>query len=238
MNILQANLNFRSNIKYGNKVEKIIFHNSGSDVDTVIGMHSYHQSQGWAGIGYHYVIDPAGNTYQTRQDNVQGCHAGNANYNSIGICCIGNINNHALTDVQLKAAKELAKSKCQQYGLSANDIYGHNNFMNTDCPGRYFPLNEIKSYVNGKKVSETVKNNERKKECKLLSKCKGNVIVYGSKGNYVCLLQSALNAFGYNLVVDGSAGPATIAAIKDYQSKNGLVVDGSCGPATWTSILE
>ena len=54
----------------------------------------------------------------------------------------------------------------------------------------------------------------------------------GSKGEDVSALQSALNQYGYGLAVDGSFGPATQAAVRDYQSKNGLKVDGIVGTNT------
>lgn len=60
---------------------------------------------------------------------------------------------------------------------------------------------------------------------------------YGSKGDDVKNLQSTLNAKGYSLDVDGSYGPKTQAAVKDYQSKNNLAVDGVVGNQTWTSLL-
>lgn len=49
-------------------------------------------------------------------------------------------------------------------------------------------------------------------------------------------IQTALNAHGYSLDVDGIQGPLTNAAIRDYQSKNGLTVDGIVGPNTWASL--
>lgn len=60
---------------------------------------------------------------------------------------------------------------------------------------------------------------------------------YGSKGDDVKNLQSTLNTKGYSLDVDGSYGPKTQAAVKDYQSKNNLAVDGVVGNQTWTSLL-
>lgn len=49
-------------------------------------------------------------------------------------------------------------------------------------------------------------------------------------------IQSKLNRKGYNLVVDGIIGNATLNAIKDFQKKNGLVVDGICGPDTFAKL--
>jgi peptidoglycan hydrolase-like protein with peptidoglycan-binding domain len=48
-------------------------------------------------------------------------------------------------------------------------------------------------------------------------------------------IQRGLNALGYcspPLTEDGKLGPLTIACIRAFQSKNGLVVDGTAGPAT------
>lgn len=54
----------------------------------------------------------------------------------------------------------------------------------------------------------------------------------GSKGNDVSTLQTLLNNNGYNLAVDGSYGSKTEAAVRDYQTKNGLTVDGIAGTQT------
>lgn len=49
-------------------------------------------------------------------------------------------------------------------------------------------------------------------------------------------IQTLLNLNGYNLVVDGLVGNATINAIKDFQSKNGLAVDGIAGVETFKKL--
>ncbi|MBL4936260.1 peptidoglycan-binding protein [Clostridium sp. YIM B02515] len=58
----------------------------------------------------------------------------------------------------------------------------------------------------------------------------------GSKGDDVKLLQTWLNNNGNKLSVDGIFGNLTLAAVKDYQSKNGLAVDGLVGPKTIAKI--
>lgn len=60
----------------------------------------------------------------------------------------------------------------------------------------------------------------------------------GAKGDHVRLFRSAYNLrFDASLAVDGSAGPATHAAIGDAQRRLGIAVDHSCGPDTWAHIL-
>ncbi|SDS18686.1 peptidoglycan recognition protein family protein [Agrococcus carbonis] len=60
----------------------------------------------------------------------------------------------------------------------------------------------------------------------------------GASGAAVQALQGALSARGHSLVVDGSFGPATLSAVRAYQSSRGLAVDGSVGPVTWAHLLR
>jgi hypothetical protein len=67
------------------------------------------------------------------------------------------------------------------------------------------------------------------------------VLKRGSKDDTVEAMQGLLLGYGYNLGskgIDGSFGPATERALKEYQAKNGLAVDGSCGRKTWNSLLN
>lgn len=57
-------------------------------------------------------------------------------------------------------------------------------------------------------------------------------LTYGSQGEEVRKLQNALNSAGYGLSTDGIYGSKTQAAVRDYQSKNGLAVDGIAGTNT------
>jgi len=54
----------------------------------------------------------------------------------------------------------------------------------------------------------------------------------GDKGTGVKWLQWALSENNYSLKVDGSFGPATDRAVRDFQKRNNLKVDGWVGPAT------
>lgn len=58
----------------------------------------------------------------------------------------------------------------------------------------------------------------------------------GSRGSSVSELQTLLNDKGYDLSVDGIFGSKTQAAVRDYQSKNGLSVDGIVGKNTWNAL--
>ncbi|MBR7150201.1 MAG: peptidoglycan-binding protein [Oscillospiraceae bacterium] len=54
----------------------------------------------------------------------------------------------------------------------------------------------------------------------------------------VCWLQWELRERGYKIDVDGSFGPATLAALRAYQKASGLEVDGYCGVLTRASLTK
>lgn len=60
---------------------------------------------------------------------------------------------------------------------------------------------------------------------------------YGSRGDEVIKIQTKLKRWGYyNGNVDGIYGSQTLAAVKWFQSKNGLAVDGIAGPKTLAAM--
>ncbi len=60
---------------------------------------------------------------------------------------------------------------------------------------------------------------------------------YGSRGDEVKQIQTKLKRWGYyNGNVDGIFGSQTLAAVKWFQSKNGLTVDGIAGPKTLAAM--
>ena len=60
---------------------------------------------------------------------------------------------------------------------------------------------------------------------------------YGSRGEEVRTIQTKLKRWGYyNGSIDGIYGSQTLAAVKWFQSKNGLQVDGIAGPKTLAAM--
>lgn len=60
---------------------------------------------------------------------------------------------------------------------------------------------------------------------------------YGSRGSEVTTIQTKLKRWGYyNGVVDGVFGSQTLAAVKWFQSANGLAVDGIAGNRTLAAM--
>ena len=63
------------------------------------------------------------------------------------------------------------------------------------------------------------------------------VVQNGSQGHPIRTLQFLLRARGHNLTVDGIFGPATEAAVKAFQTSQGMAADGKVSPQTWTALI-
>lgn len=135
--------------------EQIVIHNTGFPTDkdsTAAEIHEFHQkNNGWAGIGYHYLIRKNGMIEQGRRPGMIGAHAYHHNQRSIGICLAGNFNLGKPTKEQLDSLKLLTAWLCETYQLDPMKkgvIVGHRDLNDTDCPGDnlYSRLPEIRRY--------------------------------------------------------------------------------------------
>lgn len=69
------------------------------------------------------------------------------------------------------------------------------------------------------------------------SSCKAQVLRRTSRGNCVSQLQRRLNALGFDAgTPDGSFGPKTETAIRNFQSHRKLLTDGVVGNKTWSEL--
>lgn len=80
--------------KTNRKIDKIIIHctatRDGQDM-TVAQIDKIHRKNGWAGIGYHFVIYRDGTVHDGRDINKIGAHTAGFNTGSIGICYVGGL---------------------------------------------------------------------------------------------------------------------------------------------------
>lgn len=63
-----------------------------------------------------------------------------------------------------------------------------------------------------------------------------STLKYGSSGNEVKTLQTALKRAGCVVNVDGIFGASTATAVKKFQLNHGLTVDGIVGSRTWKKL--
>lgn len=148
----------------------VVLHHSGTESGSVQTIHAQHirrrDSAGnpWKGIGYHFVIGNGSGmrdgaleaTFRWKQQ-LQGAHAGNALYNArgIGICLIGNFEKTAPTTAQLATLQNLLIQLCSRFHVNADDIVGHSAVRRTACPGRLFPLQQLRRFVSTSLTAST-----------------------------------------------------------------------------------
>jgi hypothetical protein len=104
------------------------------------GIQRHHMNNnGWADIGYHYLIDPAGRIWEGRPLGYQGAHAGNPGLNqgNVGIALLGDFNTQSLSGAQVMALESLIASLTRRYRIPANEIHTHQEIRPTatECPG-------------------------------------------------------------------------------------------------------
>lgn len=147
----------------------IVLHHSATAGGSVAAIDAEHRSrvdgQGrpWRGIGYHFVIGngqgmPDGAVEATFrwQEQLEGAHAGQADYNrhGIGICLIGNFELLAPTAAQLTSLKELLEHLRAELGITTEQIVRHGDLKATACPGKLFSMKHLLSTTNKDSVRE------------------------------------------------------------------------------------
>lgn len=89
-------------------------------------------------IGYHFLIDPAGRTFQGRELRWQGAHAGGTNnVGNVGICLLGNFQTDYPSPEALEAMHGLVEVLRRQMGVQTDHVCGHLHWKATQCPGRH-----------------------------------------------------------------------------------------------------
>lgn len=104
---------------------------------------NFHMDQnGWADIGYSWVVFPSGRVYEGRGWGVSGAHTEGHNSSSHGICFAGNYEQQQPTASALESARQLIRIGVD-VGAVARPIRlgGHRDVLRTACPGKnLYPL--------------------------------------------------------------------------------------------------
>jgi hypothetical protein len=121
--------------------------------------------------------------------------------------------------IQWDSLVELCVSLCSSCGISPDNIRGHRDFSNTDCPGDLL-------YTQIPKLRQAVAT-------KLGIPSAADILKMGSKGPVVKQLQTILTAKGFDVgVADGIFGDMTRKAVIGFQKQQRLTPDGIVGPQT------
>nr|AKJ26282.1 peptidoglycan-recognition protein-sc2 precursor-like protein [Artemia sinica] len=138
-------------------VPYVVIHHSASGGCTsqsscsslVRSFQNYHMdSNGWADIGYSFLVGEDGNAYEGRGWDRVGAHAPGYNSQSIGICIIGTFTSSVPNTSAQNAAKNLISCGVSNGKIrSAYSLIGHRQATSTACPGDAL-YNLIKSWDN------------------------------------------------------------------------------------------
>jgi hypothetical protein len=107
--------------------------------DAIARLNSVRQShlrEGWADIGYHYIIDPQGRVWEGRPLTFQGAHVKDNNEHNIGVMCMGNFEQQRPTSNQIASLDGFVSVLMRRHRIPANRVYTHQEIMPTRCPGR------------------------------------------------------------------------------------------------------
>ena len=122
------------------EISEIIVHctaTRASQKVTVADVTRWHKQRGFATIGYHYLVDQAGNVFPGRPEATPGAHCLGHNAKSIGIAYCGGLDASGKpadtrTEPQKAALLGLLTELKQKYPSAS--IHGHRDFAQKACP--------------------------------------------------------------------------------------------------------
>jgi len=154
MNVIETDFKWALPLLNRSLTTHCIIHHATASGETVEQIHAYHQSEGWAGIGYHFYIRKDGTIYRGRPIDVTGAHTFNMNYCSIGVCFEGNFMFDDMGAEQIAAGQWLMAYIRSMY---PNIIFGrHSDFNATECCGTNLPFDEIVNVIEPTHSPETI----------------------------------------------------------------------------------
>ncbi len=180
-------------------------------------------SNGWTDTGQNFTNTRGGHLLEGRHkslaalqggdQHVVGAHAGEQNSVALGIENEGTYTSASVPSALFDSLTELCAYMVAQYGIDAGEIYGHRDFMSTECPGDelYAKLPDLRSAV----AARTGRTATAPLVWPLLKP--------GAAGPRVTAAQLLLRARGAGGVpVDGVFGPATEQAAGRFLRERGL----------------
>ena len=140
-------LQFRSRPANRPATRQIVIHHIDHPTADIHEVHRWHLNRDFSGIGYNFFIDKQGNIWSGRGMEATGAHTNppaGMNSASVGIACQGayHTTDTTMPDAQFNALVWLCNEIRKTYGDIP--INGHGELAATACPGRNFPLAELK----------------------------------------------------------------------------------------------
>lgn len=143
MNIIETDWKWAGGLSNRASTEYIALHHAAAVTCTAAQVDQWHKDNDWSGIGYHYFVRKDGTIYRGRPENKMGAHVSGMNNCSLGICAEGNYDvETTMPTAQYNAIVELIADIKARYPNAK--VVGHREIGSSDCPGRYYPLDDLK----------------------------------------------------------------------------------------------
>lgn len=190
----------------------------------------------WIDTGQHFTVSRGAYVLEGRHSSlaalqggtqtVESAHCTGQNTIAIGIENEGTYTTVDPRGEQYAKLVELCAYVCRRYGLRAYQIYGHRDFNATECPGdRLYAMlpqlrRDVAARIGGDQTAHV-----------------WPLVHNGDTGDRVRALQHLLVRRGATITVDGSFGPATEKAVRDFQTLVTATSDGYAGNQTWHQLV-
>ncbi len=196
-----------------------------------------HFDRGWIDTGQHFTVSRGGYITEGRHRTLEtlaggstfvlGSHCTGQNTTALGIENEGTYTSTTPPSAQWDKLVDLCAYLCQTYAVPASALYGHRDFLSTECPGDafYAQLPALRSAVAAKLGSTPPPTRT------------WPTLQQGASGFRVSTAQYLLRHRGHSLTVDGAFGSGTRSAVMAFQSANGLTADGIIGANTWERLI-
>lgn len=135
----------------------IVIHHSAGNTGSASAFDKAHRERGWDGLGYHFVIGNGSLSgdgevevgYRWKRQ-MQGAHAGNAEYNQagVGICLVGDFQNGGRPSAaQMASLRRLTRFLQVKCGVPTYEVIGHQNVpgKSTECPGHNLSMADFRA---------------------------------------------------------------------------------------------
>lgn len=123
----------------------LILHHAAMN-GSVQDVNQVHLDKGYWTIGYNYYVRKDGSIWKGRPETCTQANCYNYNNNSVSICAEGNFETDAMPEVQKNSIIELGRWIESRYGNKLQ-VKGHRELFATACPGKNYPLDEIRSAI-------------------------------------------------------------------------------------------
>ncbi|MCX7934776.1 MAG: peptidoglycan recognition protein family protein [Planctomycetota bacterium] len=151
--------------RLSNRWQWIVIHHSATLAGNAAAFDAYHlrEKDMENGLGYHFVIGNGSGSEDGQvevgrrwREQLDGGHTAGKdpatgrpwNQIAIGICLVGDFEHYMPTAKQIASLKALLCELMSVLPIDEQHVKGHNEFRNTDCPGRYLPVGEIVRWRN------------------------------------------------------------------------------------------